>query len=546
MDRKGFELLLKKTADFLSCSVVIMKDGHLLGNWGNTDRQFAGNCIKNFDLINHPVIISDQSHFLCEKCKNKPVCSLKREFYVPVAGKQFGAAFQWAAPVVNTDGLLSFLEELVKSAVELLEAVHNEKEKEFLHQVVCRQGEWINRGLLMVSAEEELLYHNTLARNNHMMDTYLNSIAKSSESHNVGMSDVPFSVIPIHCGKEFMGNLVVSQSQNSAEAEWQQRVQNEKPFQYIVGRDASLTNCISIAEQVSYTNSTILIRGESGTGKERFAYAIHQNSYRKDRPFVAINCAAIPESLLESELFGYEEGSFTGAKRGGKKGKIEMADGGTLFLDEIGDMPPALQAKLLRVLQNKKIERIGSVGSVSIDVRIICATNRNLEDLIKQNRFREDLFYRINVIPIYLPPLRTRYEDIVLLLHYYTRKYCVLMQKDFKTFSPELLEQLKQYEWKGNVRELENIVEYSVMMCSKDEITFEHIPAYLQKRFHQTAEASPPSGDGIKNISLPQAKQELNRLLEQYGHSTEAKREIAAHMGVSLATLYRRLKKYGM
>ncbi|MFZ5634840.1 MAG: sigma-54 interaction domain-containing protein [Bacillota bacterium] len=309
-------------------------------------------------------------------------------------------------------------------------------------------------------------------------------------------------------------------------------------FMNIIGKDPRLLRVISVANQVAPTDSTILLRGESGTGKEIFARAIHQRSLRKEGPFIVINCAAIPENLLESELFGYEEGSFTGARRGGKPGKMELAHQGTIFMDEIGDMSPSLQAKLLRVLQTKHIERVGGTSPIPIDVRIITATHQNLESMIYSGRFREDLFYRISVIPITIPPLRDRPGDIELLLNYYVRKYCILLNKEFKTFSYDALALLKSYSWPGNVRELENVVEYSITIDDKEEIVVESLP--LQIRHLYTHETQQEKGKGS---TFKPSRDELAELLTRFGNTTEGKKDLAQYLGISLATLYRWIKR---
>ncbi len=325
----------------------------------------------------------------------------------------------------------------------------------------------------------------------------------------------------------------------------------ETAFDYILGTDPAIANCIDVSIQVSATNSTTLLLGESGTGKEIFARAIHKASLRKNEAFIALNCAAIPENLLESELFGYAEGAFTGARKGGKVGKIVAADKGTLFLDEIGDLPLSLQAKLLRVLQDRKVEPVGSLKSTVVDVRFICATNQNIEALVADKRFREDLYYRINVIPIHIPPLRTRKKDIAVLLHYNIKKYCVLNDKPFKMPDPLLVDKLVEYEWKGNVRELENVVEYAITICGDDCITADHLPSYLKKTLSDGAVTARLPASAAQKLPAPhpgtsrslQGDESLTGLIRLYGESTQAKKEIARTLGISLATLYRRLNK---
>jgi len=242
----------------------------------------------------------------------------------------------------------------------------------------------------------------------------------------------------------------------------------------IIGKSEKMLEVFKSVNIISDTNSTVLIEGESGTGKELIAKAIHFNSSRRSKPFISINCAAIPETLLESELFGYKKGSFTGAV-GDKKGKILMADGGTLFLDEIGDMPLSLQAKLLRVLQEKEIEPIGG-SPLKVDIRIIAATNKNLQKLVEEGKFRLDLFYRLNVIKISLPPLRERKEDIPLLIEEFIKKYSLEHHKSIKKIEKNVMDALIEYDWPGNVRELENTIERAVILCQTSTITLDLLP----------------------------------------------------------------------
>ena len=242
-----------------------------------------------------------------------------------------------------------------------------------------------------------------------------------------------------------------------------------------VGQSAEMKKVFSIIEKLARVDTAVLIRGESGTGKELVANAVHYNGPRKDERFVTVNCSAIPENLIESEFFGHEKGAFTGADAR-KIGKFQFADSGTLFLDEIGDISPAMQVKLLRALQEKKFTPVGSNREVEVNVRIIAATNRNLEEMIKKGEFREDLFYRLNVLPIYLPPLRQRKDDIEFLAGHFIEKFNQLHRKEIKGITPTALEALKSYEWPGNIRELENVIERAFVMENADQITISSLP----------------------------------------------------------------------
>ena len=256
-------------------------------------------------------------------------------------------------------------------------------------------------------------------------------------------------------------------------------LENKYSFTNIIGNSNKMREVLQMISQVSKSSATVLIRGESGTGKELVANSIHYNSDRNQNPFIKINCAAIPENLIESELFGHEKGSFTGASRQ-KKGKFEIADGGTLFLDEIGNMDLSAQVKLLRVLQEKEFERVGGYKPIKSDVRIVAATNSNLEEMVQQGKFRDDLYFRLNVFPIYIPSLRMRKTDIILLADHFLEKYRREHGKDIKRISTPAIDMMMEYHWPGNVRELENCVERAVLLCNEGAIHSYHLPATLQ------------------------------------------------------------------
>jgi Nif-specific regulatory protein len=247
----------------------------------------------------------------------------------------------------------------------------------------------------------------------------------------------------------------------------------------IIGNSTAMKEVFNLLAQVSGSEATVLIRGESGTGKELIAQAIHYNSPRADRPFVKVNCSALPETVIESELFGHEKGAFTGAVQT-RKGRFEMADGGTVFLDEIGDLPPSIQVKLLRVLQEREFEKVGGNRTQRVNVRIITATHRNLEAMLQTGEFREDLYYRLNVFPIHVPPLRERKSDITLLADYFAEKYSARNNKQIRRISTPAIELLSMYHWPGNVRELENCIERAVLLSTDEVIHGHHLPPTLQ------------------------------------------------------------------
>ncbi|MHC0036427.1 sigma-54 interaction domain-containing protein [Pseudoneobacillus sp. C159] len=264
------------------------------------------------------------------------------------------------------------------------------------------------------------------------------------------------------------------------QAKYEKDLKSKYRFQDLIGNSPVFQNAKLLAERISGSQSAVLLLGESGTGKELFAHAIHDNSPRASFPFVPINCASIPENLLESELFGYEDGSFTGAKKGGKKGQFQLANYGTIFLDEIGDMPLSMQSKLLRVLQEKEIQRVGGQKSISIDVRVIAATHRDLEKMVEEGEFRKDLYYRLNVIKIEIPPLRKRREDIGLIASGLLKKLEKRFYRKGIELSQQVIKRLEQHSWPGNIRELENVLERAINVLDGKIIEISHLPLYLR------------------------------------------------------------------
>lgn len=306
----------------------------------------------------------------------------------------------------------------------------------------------------------------------------------------------------------------------------------------IVGESRAIKAVKAMIERAARSNSTVLILGESGTGKELVANAIHKISAQRDGPFVKINCAAIPESLLESELFGYAEGAFTGAKAGGKPGKFELANGGTIFLDEIGDMSPSVQAKLLRVLQEREVERIGSNKPVKINARIIAATNQDLESKIRTGAFRADLYYRLNVLTIKVPPLRERIEDIPLLVSHFIEKFNKVFGAAVQDISPQALSILLHHSWPGNVRELENVVERAFNVMEGCTILPEHLPDYLLRQAGKQSETCP--------LSSLLAESEKEAIIAALKAANGNRTRAAKLLGIHRSGLYQKLKKYNI
>ncbi|WP_231705893.1 sigma-54 interaction domain-containing protein, partial [Effusibacillus lacus] len=320
-------------------------------------------------------------------------------------------------------------------------------------------------------------------------------------------------------------------------------------FDDIIGTSGEMQMAIEQAKVAAQTPATVLLRGESGTGKEMFAHAIHSDSVRRYNQFVRVNCAAISETLLESELFGYVEGAFTGAVRGGKKGLFEEASGGTIFLDEIGELSVSTQAKILRVLQEKEILRVGSSKPVSVDVRVIAATHVDLEQAIRNGRFREDLYYRLNVLPIVIPPLRTRKQDLpalcMRLIHKFNQEY----GRNVERISESALARLMQYDWPGNVRELENVLGRAIinMQFTETVIEAEHLPELQQHRQQQESKKGwTDQGETVQTLDAVLSEVERNHILKALHAASGNKTKASQMLGVSVRHLYNKLEKFNI
>jgi formate hydrogenlyase transcriptional activator len=310
---------------------------------------------------------------------------------------------------------------------------------------------------------------------------------------------------------------------------------NPRRFEQIIGNSAALESVLEQVEQVAPTDSTVLIQGETGTGKELVARAIHNLSARCGRPFIKLNCAAIPFDLLESELFGHERGAFTGAIAQ-KIGRFELADKGTLFLDEVGDIPPGLQPKLLRVLQEQEFERLGSTRTHRVDVRLVAATNRNLVEMVKRSQFRNDLYYRLNVFPVPLPPLRARREDIPALVEHFIEIYARRMDKQIEHIPQETMSALIAYQWPGNIRELQNFIERSVILTSGNVLC----PPLASLRAAAETES-------LEAVTLEDAERDhIRKILEQTRWVVAGPNGAAARLGIKRSTLYFRMQKLGI
>jgi Nif-specific regulatory protein len=323
-----------------------------------------------------------------------------------------------------------------------------------------------------------------------------------------------------------------------------QELKRQYDFSNIIGTSQSIRRIFDIISKVADTDGTVLISGESGTGKELIARAIHYNSSRADKPMVVVNCGAIPEELLESELFGHEKGAFTGAYKT-RIGRFELANGGTFFLDEISEMSPALQVKLLRVLQEQKFERVGGTRTIHVDVRIIAATNKNLTEAVNKGKFREDLYYRLNVIPIRVPPLRQRKSDIPLLVDHFLKKFQKKRERRIKGFSPEAMDVLMSYSWPGNVRELENVIKRLTILCENEVVQLQDLPEHIYR-----PEEAPKTQDLIQDrrIDLSEAVKDYEKrlILEALEKSNWVKSKAAKLLNINRTTLVEKMKRQNL
>jgi len=437
----------------------------------------------------------------------------------------------------------------------------------------------LNKGIIILNSQNEITHINAKALSildtnlleHKILDRHINTLIKKVKLHDTGNEDmvgswnikgkdvrIRYNIKKILL-KDNEFSLMISFDEIKEIINIAKTYENKDTivFSNIIGRSKAILDSINRSKKAALTDSTILIEGESGTGKELFARSIHNESNRKYGPFIVINCGAIPENLIESELFGYEGGTFTGANHSGKKGKVELANDGTLFLDEIGDFPLHMQTRLLRVLQERSVDRVGGDGiPIDVNIRVIAATHRNLEDLVLEGKFRLDLFYRLNVIPIYLPPLRDRDEDIFLCSEYIIERLCRRMNKNPKILSKEVKEAFKDYLWPGNLRELENVLEHCICFSEDDEIKLEDMPSYFfdnklinakettlgNSIFSNNENLSHIEGKTLEDLKKDYEKNVINELIDTYGDTLHGKKIVADKLNISLATLYRKIE----
>ena len=460
----------------------------------------------------------------------------------------------------KVDSLLEFIHEMSQMMVgKIREKEHIERMLQ-VNSLIKTTLDSINDGIITFDRDGIITHANEVAcrllkfENNKLVGKYIDKILTGNnivdfiragntlhhQEHILpGTPPTPclFSLKPIYSENEITGAVLSISDIRDIRSVVNEfaGMQGKTTIDAIIGESDQISELKQQALKLALSESTVLIQGESGTGKEIFARCIHSASPRNAGPFVAINCAAIPEMLLESELFGYEHGAFSGARKGGKPGKFELADGGTLFLDEIGDMPLHLQVKLLRVLQERELERLGGTTTIALNVRIIAATNQNLENKVRMGEFREDLFYRLNVIPLFIPPLRERNMDIIILSKFFLLKYSQKLKKNIIDITPAALAALGNYSWPGNVRELENAIEYSVNVETTKYIKIANLP----KRVLEQSPSKLTLREKLEAFEANQITQALNR----YGWGAKGKEKAARELGISVPSLYRKLMK---
>ena len=521
------------------------------------------------------IIENPRQHDLCTECLDKNKCREKLEIATPiycrdeivgVIGLVCFSDEQKKKILSDIDSYLSFTKQIAEFiGIKFYEYQENlmQKDRESTLNTIIDN---ISKGVIISDCNDVIININNIAsaklklksdvlgktmklmsQNDYLMNEEVFNMVIENEEYNVAGKIIPLKSFNKTRSNAFVFEDVKKISRNILEMT---SSDNMITLENIYGTSAATQSLKENIQKIANTNSTVLITGESGTGKELVARSLHSHGNRRNKPFVVINCSAIPDTLLESELFGYVKGAFTGASQNGRMGKFELANTGVIFLDEIGDMPLYLQAKILRVIQEKKIERIGSNKSIDLDIKIIAATNVDLEKKIMEQKFRGDLYYRLNVIPIKLLPLRERKEDIIPIINSLIDKYNRLSDKYVHSIDEDVKKALINYEWPGNVRELENVMELMISMSgSNGVISSDLLPDNILHHF-DTAPSS------VEELILNDKseledfekieKVYIEKSLEKYGDDTESKKYIADKMSIGLTTLYRKMKKYNI
>lgn len=527
--------------------------GHVLGN-------------GSLELIYEP-----GKEALCQKCPKKDTCREEIEISMPIRlGRDIvgviglvGSSLEQKERILKEEAmyleLLAQIADFISSkAAEVTEA----RNRNALLKTLDRVMEYVPQGILIFGSEDTIVEANDAAKKQLSLSmpegkkaavTPTGDNLNNQNEYRIRIGEAEYLVMgqmyDLDRSSGRYSRVLVFESSKAMQERYYEITGTACPagMYDIIGSSPQTMYLQEEIEKVARSTSTVLITGESGTGKEMVAKAIWQASDRRDHPFIAINCGAIPEPLLESELFGYVKGAFTGADPNGRMGKFELANKGVIFLDEIGDMPLYLQVKLLRVLQDRRIIRIGSNQVLPIDVRIIAATNKDLKEMIEKKQFREDLYYRLNVIPLRILPLRERREDIVDLVQLFAGRYAGLFGKQVTSITGDVMERLCRYPWYGNVRELENSIEFMINMMEENGILdWKTLPEeILTYEDGADTEQPLPVKSGKRIFQLKELEErELKKALEVFGTDTEGKKQAAKALGISLATLYRKLEEY--
>ncbi|WP_298198278.1 sigma 54-interacting transcriptional regulator [Desulfosporosinus sp.] len=574
---RNIKSTVQQTADAIAAALKIeveIADADLIRIAGTGKYKSQCGCPMNDGFVYRhvmktgvPVIIDNPGfNELCQPCPCRGNCMEYAEVAIPiriedqiigVIGLVSFNEEQTQRLMDNKQSLLLFLEKMADLLVGKATEIQQNHDRDILTSQLVTVLNLLHDGILLVNDQQKVTHYNTLAAKlldidaqeeqalYHLLDNknlWLAVERGETFSGNIQGKRVATQlycdVVPIKKDGIIEGAVITLRDLQQIKKLVKAATVNdiETHFSQIVGNSKKMKDLKAMALHVAPSKATLLIQGESGTGKELLARAIHQSSKRKGHAFIAINCGAIPENLLESELFGYEEGSFTGAKRGGKLGKFELAHNGTLFLDEIGDMPLHLQVKILRVLQERRVERIGSTRSIPVDVRVIAATHRDLDNMVITGEFREDLYYRLNVIPLTIPPLRERLEDVPILTQFYLDYYSVVTDRSVSGITSEAIEILSRYTWPGNVRELGNVIEYCVTMVAGGMITSDTLPKRIK------TEHKPEMIDSSLNLKVLERETIMKALtlVDVNGHKEDA----AKLLGISRASLYRKIKEY--
>ena len=547
------------------------------GLYKNIDGVYAlGSVYKNtLETGKTHIIENPRLHTLCTQCKDKKNCKEKLEISTPIyCHKEIIGVLglvcfndeQKNKILANCESYLHFTKQIAEFiGIKFFEYQENllQKDQENTLKTILEN---INKGVIIIDKDNTIVSINPIAieklnlkfqcvgkkiiiitQNDYLMNEEVFKLSINNKDFTVVGKKISLTSFDNRKNSAFIFEDIKKINENIAEI----TNNNVISLNDIYGNSEATKKLKENILKIADTSSTVLITGESGTGKELVARSLHSHSNRKNKPFVVINCSAIPDSLLESELFGYVKGAFTGANNNGRIGKFELANTGVIFLDEIGDMPLYLQAKILRVIQEKKIERIGSNKSIDLDIKIIAATNVNLEEKIKEQKFRSDLYYRLNVIPFKLLPLRERKEDILPIIEKLIKKYNRISGKNIISIDDEVKQAFLSYNWSGNVRELENVIELMFNISGNSSILNSSL---LPENISKKSVSNPPKSsqiiiknpsDDFENFDIIE-KNYILQGLEKFGNTTEGKKIISEKMGIGLTTLYRKLKRFGI